>query len=107
MVADFLRLLIGLSTGSVLVIATLIRDIFPNPSALWTLRVSLGLFAISVACSIGYLLFLGGSVSLKETLPELQPHRYVARFGWLWRGALACFFLGFSLLSFFILYNLP
>ena len=108
MVAQFVRLLISLSTGAVLVVGALLRDVFPQPQLGTLLGLSLGSFAICVLCCLGFSLRVAALVFFYENYdPSLDPLPSPKSGDWLWRTALVSFFLGFVLFSVFVLWNLP
>ena len=105
LISQFVRLLIALSSGAVLLVGTFLRDVFPNPSVNWALLLAVAGFAMCVVFSLGYFLKLAGMVMFMEANPGRD-----LRTGWttqyLWQGALVSFFLAFGLLAFFIIWNL-
>ncbi len=106
LIAQFIRLLIGLSSGAVILAATLIDRVFPNPSVRWALLLAIAGFAMCVMFSLGYFLKLVGMVMDEEAKTvnfDFPPDR---RTTVLWQGALFSFFIGFGLFAFFVLWNL-
>ena len=105
MISQFVRLLIALSSGAVLLVGTLLGDVFPTPSVNWALLLGVAGFAMCVVFSLGYFLKLAGMVMFMETNPG-RDLRADWSTQYLWKGALGSFFLGFGWLAFFILWNL-
>ncbi len=105
LIGQFIRLLIGLSSGAVILVATLIDRVFPNPSVRWALLLAVAGFAMCVLFSLAYFLRLAGMMMFREARPnDAIPHVHSTTV--LWQGALFSFFIGFGLFAFFILWNL-
>ena len=106
LIAQFIRLLIGLSSGAVIFVATLIDRVFPNPSVRWALLLAIAGFAMCVVFSLGYFLKLVGMVMDREDRVVNIDFPLERSTTVLWQGALFSFFIGFGLFAFFVLWNL-
>lgn len=97
----WMRLLIGLSTGAVIAIATFLRDLFTVPVARSLLLIAVGSFAISVLFSV---FFMSAYTALEVT----DTHSWRTRLmGSKWVSGIAelSFYIGFICLVAFIVYN--
>ena len=101
---DFYKHLTSLSTASVVLIATFLEKVFPNPEWRELIGVSLGAFAISVVgCAIMYALAVLDTDS-ELSLHKQMPTRWVS---WLPISAgLGGFFVGIASLAAFAIQNL-
>jgi len=101
---DFYKHLTSLSTASVVLIATFLEKVFPNPEWRELIGVSLGAFAISVVgCAIMYALAVLDTDS-ELSLHKQMPTRWVS---WLPISAgLGGFFVGIASLAAFAIENL-
>lgn len=97
----WMRLLIGLSTGAVIAVATFLRDLFTVPVARSLLLVALGSFAISVLFSVFFM-------SAYTVLEVTDTHSWRTRLmGSEWISGIAelSFYIGFICLAAFIVDN--
>ena len=101
---DFYKHLTTLSTASVVLIATFLEKVFPNPE--WTdlVNVSLSGFAISVVgCAVMY------ALAVLDTDSELSLHAQMPS-RWVWwlpiTAGLGGFFVGIASLAAFAIHNL-
>ncbi len=101
---DFYKHLTTLSTASVVLIATFLEKVFPNPE--WTdlVNVSLSGFAISVVgCAVMY------ALAVLDTDSELSLHAQMPT-RWVWwlpiTAGLGGFFVGIASLAAFAIHNL-
>jgi hypothetical protein len=101
---EFYKHLTSLSTASVVLIATFLEKVFPNPEWKDLIGVSLGGFAISVVgCAVMYALAVLDTDS-ELSLHTQMPTRWV---GWLPISAgLGGFFVGIASLAAFAIQNL-
>jgi hypothetical protein len=101
---DFYKHMTTLSTASVILIATFLEKVFPNPE--WTdlVNVSLSGFAVSVVgCAVMYALAVLDTDS-ELSLHTQMPTRWV---GWLpITAGLGGFFVGIASLAAFAIHNL-
>lgn len=101
---DFYKHLTTLSTGSVILIATFLEKVFPNPEWTELVNVSLSGFAVSVVgCAVMY------ALSVLDTDSELSLHTQMPTrwVGWLpITAGLGGFFVGIASLAAFAIHNL-
>ena len=102
MVGDLVRLITGLSSGAVILIATFLRDVFPEPTIGLVLKVALGAFVVCILSAVFWLL---SAIEVIGLTTDDKGHRRVARV--LLQTMLATFFIGLVLLAFFAIWNLP
>jgi hypothetical protein len=101
---DFYKHLTSLSTGSVVLIATFLEKVFPNPEWKGLAEISLGGFTISVVgCAVMYALSVLDTDS-GLSLHARMPTRWV---GWLPIAAgIGGFFVAIASLAAFAIHNL-
>jgi hypothetical protein len=101
---DFYKHLTTLSTASVILIATFLEKVFPNPEWRELVNASLSGFAISVVgCAVMYALAVVDTDS-ELSLHAQMPTRWV---GWLpITAGLGGFFVGIASLAAFAIHNL-
>lgn len=99
---QYRRLLVGLSTGAVIAIATLLRDLFPQPIAKWLLIVTVFGFSVSVIANMLFLSFYTEHIVVREH--KTRWIVFLERLP-LSRSGEVFFFLGLISLSIFIIYN--
>lgn len=101
---DFYKHLTTLSTASVILIATFLDKVFPNPEWRDLVNISLSGFAVSVVgCAIMY------SLAVLDTDSELSLHKQMPTrwVGWLpITAGLGGFFVGIAALAAFAIHNL-
>ena len=101
---DFYKHLTTLSTASVILIATFLEKVFPNPEWKELVNISLSGFAVSVVgCAVMYALAVLDTDS-ELSLHAQMPTRWV---GWLpITAGLGGFFVGIASLAAFAIHNL-
>ena len=101
---DFYKHLTTLSTASVILIATFLEKVFPNPEWTELVNISLSGFAVSVVgCAVMYALAVLDTDS-ELSLHAQMPTRWV---GWLpITAGLGGFFIGIASLAAFAIHNL-
>ena len=101
---DFYKHLTTLSTASVVLIATFLAKVFPNPEWKNLIDISLSGFAISVVgCAVMY------ALAVLDTDSELSLHKQMPTqwVGWLpMTAGLGGFFVGIASLAAFAIHNL-
>ena len=100
--SKWFRLLIGLSTGAVIAIATFLRDLFSVPVAGWLLLRGIGFFAISTLFSV---FFLAALTSYVYDQALEWPHNWMGKPA-VPRIAETSFYIGFVAIVAFIIWNL-
>ena len=101
---DFYKHLTTLSTAAVILIATFLDKVFPNPEWRDLVNISLSGFAISVVgCAVMY------ALAVLDTDSELSLHKQMPT-RWVWwlpiTAGLGGFFVGIAALAAFAIHNL-
>ena len=98
---QWFRLLIAISTGSVIAVATFLRDVLRDPVAGWLLVSGIAFFSVSVLFSVFFLSALTGYT---------YEHRLAWAFDWMGKRPVSTiaeitFYLGFLLVAVFVVWN--
>ena len=118
--AQYLRLLITLSSGALILVAAFLRDVFRSPIARPILGIAIGAFALCVLFSArAYMALLSGEVAkliALHAIPEIEQAKpgtanrvaldFMTRHMWAFRYASYSFFAGVAALAVFIIWNL-
>ena len=97
-----MRLMIGLSAGAVILVATFLRDLLSEPTLRPLLIIALVSFAFCIALSM---LWIG---ALLEAATQEKDTTFLRITGsdWVYFSAQLTFFVGLICLSVFVIYNL-